>query len=100
METGRHNKQDIASRTCPMCQTNEIEDEQHFILNCKMFTDERKSILAHFKIWPPDLTDAEKFLNIMNSKNENIIKEVAKYTYTCFRLRERYTVSCLEKINT
>ena len=45
IERGRYTKRktDISKRLCPVCYT--IEDEVHFLINCKLYEPERQRLL-------------------------------------------------------
>jgi hypothetical protein len=46
IEVGRYNKTPRNERFCKKCNTDEIEDEMHFLLLCNHFETERKNILV------------------------------------------------------
>ena len=38
IEKGRYEVKKLESRTCPICKTNEVEDEIHFVINFNGYT--------------------------------------------------------------
>jgi hypothetical protein len=45
IEVGHYNKTPRNERFCKKCNTDEIEDEMHFLLLCNPFETDRKNIL-------------------------------------------------------
>ena len=41
IEKGRYEVKNLESRTCPICKTNEVEDEIHFVVTCNGYTTKR-----------------------------------------------------------
>ena len=41
-ETGIHRKMDVNERTCNVCKLDVVEDEIHFLLNCKIYHNARR----------------------------------------------------------
>ena len=69
IETGRFNNTPLNERNCFYC-VNEIEDDLHFICQCKLYSHYRKKLFesmlkscSNFKY----LSDKEKFLKKMES---------------------------------
>ena len=44
---GRYGKKTLENRNCPVCNTNEIEDEIHFVINCDVFSAKRCSFFTY-----------------------------------------------------
>ena len=90
-ERGRHTrpKTPVANRICRRCQTIQVDDEIHFLLQCRpnMFELDRKALLSETVKNITNFNtqcDTEQFKSIMSSKNHAIINALAKYTYVCF----------------
>ena len=49
IEQGRYRKEEIEERVCEFCDSKEVEDEQHFMLRCKTFTDLRTKMWRTFQ---------------------------------------------------
>ena len=93
VERGRYTKPktNICERLCPVC--NVIEDEIHFLANCKLYDAER----THFfgKVTAKiqnlhELNDADKFILLMSSKDKQILVWTGKFIYKCFNIRSRF----------
>ena len=50
IETGRYTDVDIEDRVCKVCNSNAIEDEEHFLLACTKLEDTRKFHLDRMKV--------------------------------------------------
>ena len=80
IETGRYKKQPIHERTCPNC-TQEIEDEEHFILKCPLYDKDRQAMFGTFNEKTnnslEDLGNQEKMYLLFNIGS--MIKPLAKF---------------------
>ena len=47
IEKGRYEGKKLERRTCPICKTNEVEDEIHFVINCNGYTTKRTYFLSY-----------------------------------------------------
>ena len=45
IEKGRRSNLDRSDRLCKLCQTNEVEDEIHFLLKCPVFESTRSQFI-------------------------------------------------------
>jgi exonuclease III len=54
IETGRYNKTDLANRTCMICCKNDIEDEEHFLIHCQAYTNNRELLYKEARQTCPD----------------------------------------------
>jgi hypothetical protein len=85
IEAGRWTKltrTPISDRKCITC--NKVEDEYHFIIECVMYIDIRKKYIAR-KYWiRPSMY---KFVDLMNSENKNILKNLGIYINKAFIIR-------------
>lgn len=89
IEVGRHHNIKLKNRTCPVCDTNEIEDEEHFLIRCKLYKNERNNTFD--QILPNcNLSDSEKLVSLLTNKNEKHIHKLTKFIDTCFKRREEY----------
>ena len=89
IEKGRFSKTDKASRFCTTCKDKSIEDEIHFILDCKLYTNKRNKlfdILSKNDNTFDNLDRINKFIYIMQctSGTEDILSFVAQ----CYSFRE------------
>ena len=93
VERGRYTKPktNICERLCPVC--NVIEDEIHFLANCKLYDAERTDFFGKVKAKIQnlhELNDADKFILLMSSKDKQILVWTGKFIYKCFNIRSRF----------
>ena len=43
-QTGRYRKTNVEERLCKLCNSQEVEDEKHFIFECNLYRDERHKL--------------------------------------------------------
>ncbi len=93
IEAGRYKRPPIKSeeRQCTHCP-GKIEDEEHFLLECKNYDKKRKDLFKELekemKIDFKKMTRTNTFLLLMGGgKNKNSQKAIAKYISECFTLR-------------
>ena len=49
IETGRHTRKQLHERVCMVCKTNQVEDEQHFLIECKKYKVVREDMYKEVK---------------------------------------------------
>ena len=85
IEIGRWSKlrtTPLNERTCINC--NVIEDEFHFVLECKLFTDIRNRYIPIFSRKHPSVYT---LMTLINNENKNIIRNLAVFIQEAFELR-------------
>ena len=92
IELGRHVRPPIPPtyRLCQFCNSREIDDEVHFLINCEFHGENRNSLLAdisHLCCLDRKLSPENKFKCIMKSKNKSVLAAVAKFVYNVFKKR-------------
>ena len=90
IEEGRRKRPKIPreNRTCKMCP-NSIEDESHFLMNCKLYAS-RNRMFHHIESICPafrTLNDEQKFNYLMSQENEHITMSLAKNVHEWCQLR-------------
>ena len=88
VETGCYSKTPLNERICKLCNTNTIEDEIHFTLNCPLYDDVRDPLMEKIQTMNLDFNnycDNEKFRFLMNC-NE-IVNHLAKTLFRMFSRR-------------
>ena len=71
-------------RTCTICGSGKVGDEQHYILNCEVFNEERKRFLPSIK----NNKSLETFINLLKSDNITILRGLAKFLNIIFGVFE------------
>ena len=90
IEAGRWhkpNKTPVETRKCLFC--NSLEDEFHFILECPLYQDLRQEhINRYFGVRP----NIPKFIELLQSENKKIIRNLSVYIFESFKLRNEMYV--------
>lgn len=92
LEKGRIRNIPVEQRICKMCDSGEVEDELHFMINCKLYSDIRNELLQELQTLHhndfPDLSSIDKLKELLNS---NKSKTVAKFIIDCSILKNQST---------
>ena len=81
IETGRHKRIVASERFCPFCQSL-VEDEIHFVINCKLYDTLREPLIGACETLKQNFehyTDREKFIFIVVTEDLQI--NLAKFVY-------------------
>ena len=96
IEKGRHRDLDRAERFCPFCPKS-IEDEIHFLLNCKTYQHLRCEFLEIIKKYVPHFllqSDVQNFCSLINDAPQ----PTSQFIYKISELREfllrKHRVQC------
>ena len=87
IETGRWSNRrttPLNERTCINCKV--IEDEFHFVLECKLFTDIQNRYILIFYRNHPSMYKLITLI-IINNENKNIIRNLGVFIQKDFKLR-------------
>ena len=92
IETGRHTKppKPQEQRLCLYCRNGSVDDEIHFLSECVIHTETRQRFISNIKSQIDryeDLSAKEKFVTVMTSSSEVVVKELAKFVYKAFQQR-------------
>jgi exonuclease III len=92
IERGRHStpKTPRHLRVCKFCHSNQIEDEEHFILSCSKYANERQSFLTQLsKLLKCSVKELklQNLVTILGSKNSSIISTTATFLHSIYRIR-------------
>jgi len=92
IEKGRHFKPKIPleQRLCVQCNSNEIEDEIHFLLKCSKYNKEREELMTILKSKSPlleNLNIIDQFQWIMSNTDSDIILALANYIYKAMKIK-------------
>ena len=79
IERGRYTNIARERRLCNHCSCRQVENEYHFLLICKKYTDLRsKYIKRYYYTWPT----IQKFTNLMSENSKTTVRNIAKFI--CF----------------
>lgn len=76
IETGRWNNTEINDRKCPLCETNSIGDEFHYLLECPFFLNDRKRYVSDYYFKRPNIP---KFKQLLTMTEEHQLTKLAMY---------------------
>ena len=84
--TGRYSQNRIerSLRLCTLCNSSHIEDEYHFITICSAYNQLREKYIRPYYYKRPSVY---KFTLLMRSTNSTILKNLGKFVYEAFSLR-------------
>jgi hypothetical protein len=91
VETGRwHKPRPIPrnDRKCELC--NKLEDEFHFLLECRLYCAYRKKYINSYYWRNPNIP---KFISLLNSSNKTEILNLATFVYKSVQLRNETLLS-------
>ena len=86
-------KTDNSKRLCPVCYT--IEDEVHFLINCKLYEPERQRLFLMINEKKQNfqsLNDVEKFTFLLSNPDNQLIVWIGKFIYKCFQARSEFVL--------
>ena len=83
IETGRYYWPKIPKelRLCKLCQQSKVENEEHFLFECKMYSVMRRDFLAKCNNKIKSFKNILDFQTLLDSDDEFIHVEIAKFIY-------------------
>ena len=89
IETGRHAKPKIAKeeRKCRYCNLDDVEDEEHFLLKCLLYNEERLSLFKAVVLNVSAMSQGDVFVYLLSSKEPTTIKALETFLHNAFRKR-------------
>ena len=88
IETGRWYNVDEQNRLCKVCNTNQIENENHFLFHCKTYDNSRAKFIENVcRVNPnfPTLNDNSKLQFLMS---KGIVNVFSKYICEIYNIRK------------
>ena len=83
------------NRLCPLCNSNQVEDEIHFLFQCNKYSVQRQAFINQINRIIPEFdkkSSPESIKLIMNSKEHHINKLVMKLVSSCMKIRDSLLV--------
>ena len=92
IETGPYDQRKTKpeERLCINCRSQAVDDEQHFLLQCPLYNNERHLLLETVNATIPlfhSLPENERFSVVMQSKTPKLMKALGNYIFTCLKKR-------------
>ena len=84
-------KTPITERLCPCC--NAVEDEHLFLLNCKIYDQDRDIMFSKISTKYENICEIEsrnKFKFLLTNDDPLVLNALGKFTYTAFQRREMW----------
>ena len=85
LETGRYCSEKREERLCVFCNSQTLEDEVHFVLDCSLYDDIRNKYLADVSVLENFTNNYEKLCSLMR----NYPRKLAKYIVEAYQKRRR-----------
>lgn len=87
IETGRFSRMPVEERLCEFCDLKKVEDEFHFLCECKLYADVRKTYFDTVKLRNPSFTNLtlkDKFVFLV----KNNWRETINFIVTAWNTRK------------
>ena len=84
IETERYTGIPRAERRCVYYDTQDIEDEYHFVIKCEKYNVLRNTYIPRYFITN---SSVHKFIELLNSNNTRMLNNLAIYTIKALKLR-------------
>ena len=100
IETGRHSYPKLPEhlRICQNCSSNEVENEEHFVLNCSRYNTIRKSLIDYIVRNYSDFSSLDanqKIIFLFNNIDAFLCKKLGYFIYEAFALRNESTIATI-----
>ncbi len=72
IETGRYERLPVVQRVCEVCDSDNMEDDMHFLISCNAFTQERTNLFTHVSQFVGNFNELsleDKFIVLMSDPN-------------------------------
>ena len=87
IEIGRYKKIPAESRFCPICKSDNVEDEIHFLTECPAFSVERNVFVSRISKMCKNFTSMsnfKKFIWLFSNENANVLRVFAQFVNDCY----------------
>ena len=98
IELGRYQRDHIPreNRFCPLCKSNQVENESHFLFQCSRYSFQRQTFLTRINEIIPDFerkSTSESIKLLMNSNDHRVNKLVMKFISSCTNIRDTFILA-------
>ena len=83
-------KKPIEQRLCPYCEV--LEDEQHFLLHCRLYHALRNELYAQIESYKPEfrsMSDRQKFVFLLCNDDAFVLSWLGRFIYGSFEVRHQ-----------
>ena len=93
IELGRYQTDHISRENglCPLCKSNQVENETHFLLDCSKYSLQRRIFLNRINEIIPNFerkSTPESIKLLMDSNDYHVNKLVMKFISSCMNVRD------------
>ena len=93
IELGRYQTDHISreNRLCPLCKSNQVENEIHFLLDCSKHSLQRRTFLNRINELISNFerkSTSESIKLLMDSNDYHVNKLVVKFISSCMNIRD------------
>ena len=98
IELGRYQRDHIPRKSslCPLCKSNQVENESHFLFQCSRYSFQRETSLNRVNEIIPDFerkSTSESIKLLMNSNDQYVNKLVMKFISSRTDIRDTLLLS-------
>ena len=98
IELGRYQTDHLSreNRLCPLCKSNQVENEIHFSLDCSKYSLQRRTFLNRINEIIPNFerkSTSESIKRLMDSNDYHVNKLVMKFISSCMNIRDALSQS-------
>ena len=91
VETGRYSKVKREDRICQLCESNEIEDEVHFLIDCDFYNNIRQKYVNNIlQNYCNNRGKLDQLIYLLTSSHDETIEQVGNYVYGAFQKRNQF----------
>ena len=89
IETGRYINLKVEERICQQCDSEDTEDEMHFLFSCDLYVNERNNFVSEISSVCPH---AETLSNVdfLTLCFENYVRKLGRYVELIYEKRNEY----------
>jgi len=84
VHTGRYDRIEKNMRLCQIYNNHELEDEFHFVFNCRPYTLLRERYIKNYFRAKPSMNT---FIELLSSQNTNELYRLSKYVFEATSLK-------------
>jgi hypothetical protein len=83
IEVGRFKGIKVEEHLCEICNTNSVEDEKHYLMQCETYTEQRPTLFDCVTN-KQNMTDEDLFIELLTNHH----KAVSKFLYNAWNKRK------------
>ena len=84
IEKGRYDNTPRAERKCLLCESNQIEDEEHFVMYCAHFSELRERYISKHLV----SNNSYGFIKLLTTNNKNALFDFSNFLFIAFKKRD------------